>query len=378
MSKRGISTAATFICVIAMVGTAWGSTASPASASNPRVDAKTATSAKAFGGLAGLIKAAKAEGTLNVIALPPDWANYGAIISSFQKKYGIKINSAQPDADSQTEIDAAVRLKGHDTAPDVFDLGTNVALGNTNLFAPYKVLIWKDIPATVKDKSGKWYGDYGGYSSIGYNPDAVPAPKTVSDLLKPAYRGKVALNGDPTRASAGFHGLMMVNIAMGGTATNLAPGVAFFHKLYTSGNFLKVDPTPATVQSGATPVVIDWEYLNAGYSKEFAGKIKWNTIVPRNDVVGAFYDQAINKDAPHPAAARLWEEYLYSNAGQILWLKGLARPVRLAAMIKAHAVSSSLVAALPKVTGKPLVLTPAQITADQAYLTQNWSSAIGG
>jgi putative spermidine/putrescine transport system substrate-binding protein len=326
----------------------------------------------------GLVAAAKKEGTLNVIALPPDWANYGAIISSFQKKYGIKINSAQPDGTSQDEIDAVVHLKGRDNAPDVLDLGTNVALGNTNLYAPYKVTEWKDIPANVKSKSGLWYGDYGGYSSIGYDPDAVPAPKSVNDLLKPAYKGKVALNGDPTTASAGFHGLMMVNIAEGGTATNLAPGVAFFHKLYTEGNFLKVDPTPATVQSGQTPVVIDWEYLNAGYAKEFAGKRKWNTLVPKNDVVGAFYDQAINKDAPHPAAARLWEEYLYSNAGQTLWLKGLARPVRLAAMLKAGTVSKSLVAALPKVTGKPLVLTPAQITLDQAYLTKNWSAAIGG
>lgn len=369
---------ASLICGIALIGTGWGFSAGPVSAGNPQVKASTATSAKAFGGLAGLVKAAKKEGTLNVIALPPDWANYGAIISGFQAKYGIKINSAQPDANSQDEIDAAVRLKGRDTAPDVFDLGTNVALSNTNLYAPYRVLTWKDIPANVKDKAGKWYGDYGGYSSIGYNPGVVPAPKSVSDLLKPAYRGKVALNGDPTKASAGFHGLMMVNIAAGGTATNLAPGIAFFHKLYQAGNFLKVDPTPATVQSGSTPVVIDWEYLNAGYAKEFAGKITWKTLVPRNDVVGAFYDQAINKDAPHPAAARLWEEYLYSNTGQILWLKGLARPVRLAAMLKAHAVNKSLTAALPKVTGKPLVLTPAQIKADQAYLTQNWSAAIGG
>src|SRR5947209_1051253 len=335
MRKRRSAFAASFVCGLVIIAASWGPLTSPASARVPAASASTATSVKAFGGLAGLVKAAKKEGTLNVIALPPDWANYGAIITAFQKKYGIKINSAQPDANSQDEIDAAVRLKGHDTAPDVFDLGTNVALANTNLYAPYKVMTWKDISANVKNKNGKWYGDYGGYSSIGYNPDVVPAPKSVKDLLKSAYRGKVALNGDPTKASAGFHALMMVNIAVGGTATNLAPGVDFFHKLSQSGNFLKVDPTPATIQSGQTPVVLDWEYLNAGYAKEFSGQVKWKTLVPKNDVVGAFYDQAINKDAPHPAAARLWEEYLYSNAGQTLWLKGLARPVRIAAMLKA-------------------------------------------
>lgn len=377
--RRGSTLAASIVCGLVVVVSGWGPLTSPASAKVPTATAPgKAKSVKDFGGLAGLIKAAKKEGQLNVIALPPDWANYGAIISSFQTKYGIKINSAQPDANSQQEIDAAVNLKGRDNAPDVFDLGTNVTLANTNLYAPYKVMTWTDIPTNVKDKNGKWYGDYGGYSSIGYNPDMVPAPKSVKDLLNSQYRGKVALNGDPTKASAGFHGLMMVNIAMGGTATNLKPGVDFFHQLYQSGNFLKVDPTAATVQSGQTPVVIDWEYLNAGYAKEFAGKIRWKTLVPKGAVVGAFYDQAINKDAPHPAAARLWEEYLYSNAGQTLWLKGLARPVRLAAMIKAKAVKPSLVKALPKVAGKPLVLTPDQITKDQAYLVQNWAAAIGG
>jgi putative spermidine/putrescine transport system substrate-binding protein len=132
------------------------------------------------------------------------------------------------------------------------------------------------------------------------------------------------------------------------------------------------------VQSGATPVVIDWEYVNAGYAKEFAGKVTWKTLVPKNDVVGAFYDQAINKDAPHPAAARLWEEFLYTNQGQLLYLKGLARPVRLAAMLKTHAVTAKAVAALPKVVGNPVIMTQAQIAKAQAYLQANWSSAIGG
>ena len=98
-----------------------------------------ATSAQDFGGLEGLVKAAKGEGELNVIALPPDWANYGALIKAFSDKYGIKVNSAQPDASSQDEINAANQQKGRSSAPDVFDLGQSVALANTALFAPYKV-----------------------------------------------------------------------------------------------------------------------------------------------------------------------------------------------------------------------------------------------
>ena len=45
-------------------------------------------------------------------------------------------------------------------------------------------------------------------------------------------------------------------------------------------------------------------------------------MIPSDASFAAYYDQAISKTAPHPAAARLWEEYLYSTTGQNLWLQG--------------------------------------------------------
>ena len=76
-----------------------------------------------------LIAAAKKEGTLNVIALPPTWANYGTIISTFEKTYGIKINSALPDGTSQHEVNAVKPENGTATAPDVLDIGLAVRPG---------------------------------------------------------------------------------------------------------------------------------------------------------------------------------------------------------------------------------------------------------
>ena len=279
------------------------------------VNAREATSAEDFGGMEGLIEAAKAEGELNVIALPPDWANYGEIISAFSEKYGIKVNSAQPDANSQDEINAANQQKGRSTAPDVFDLGQAIALANTSMFAPYKVATFDDIPDEFKDPDGTWVNDYGGYMSIGYDSSKVPEITGVNDLLKPEFRGKVALNGDPTTASAAANGVLMASIANGGSADDIAPGVDFFRRLNDAGNFLPVDPTPATVESGQTPVVIDWDYLNAAESKEIP---TWKVFVPNDALVGGYYFQAINKDGPHPAAARLWQEFLYSDEGQNL------------------------------------------------------------
>ena len=337
----------------------------------------TATSAADFGGMDALVAAAKKEGQLNVIALPPDWANYGEVITAFKAKYGITVNSAQPDASSQDEINAANQLKGQSKAPDVFDLGQAVASANTAMFAPYKVATFADVPVELKDPNGLFVNDYGGYMSIGFDQSKVPAPTAVTDLLKPAYKGKVALNGDPTQAGAAFAGVVMAALGNGGSGDDISKGVSFFGALKKAGNFLPVDPTPATIESGQTPVVIDWDYLNVGQATKLKGKVDWQVVVPENAVLGGYYVQAISKDAPNPAAARLWQEFLYSDEGQNLWLKGGARPVRLAAMEQAGTIDQAAFAALPKVSGTPVFLSTEQSDKAKEYLSANWRKAIG-
>jgi putative spermidine/putrescine transport system substrate-binding protein len=336
--------------------------------------AASATSAEDLGGMDALVKQAKEEGTLNVIALPPDWANYGNIIKAFQDKYGIKVQSDQPDAASQDEINAAQQLKGTERAPDVFDLGQSVALANTDMYAPYKVSTWNDVPDEFKDSDGTWVNDYGGYMSIGYDSKKVPEVTSLDDLLKPQFKGKVALNGDPTQAGAAFSGVMMASVLSGGSAGDLKPGVDFFAKLKKAGNLIPVDPTSATIESGQTPVVIDWDYLNAAESAKLPS---WKVVVPGDKAVAGYYYQAINKDAPHPAAARLWEEFLYSDEGQNLWLAGGARPVRADAMDKAGTIDKAKYDALPKVTGETVLPTNEQNAAGAKYLADNWAKAVG-
>ena len=98
--------------------------------------------------------------------------------------------------------------------------------------------------------------------------------------------------------------------------------------------------------------------------------------MPEGAAVGAFYVQAINKDAPHPAAARLWQEFLYSDEGQNIWLQGFARPVRIDAMIEAGTVDQEAVANLPEVKGDPTFLTQDQLAKAQQYLLENWEQAV--
>src|SRR5436309_5395505 len=355
---RHLGTAVAALIVLAACGgTSGGGTAS--------CNAKTATSASDCGGIDSLVAAAKKEGELNVIALPPDWANYGAIISGFTAKYGIRIDSANPNGSSQQEVDAIKQLQGTNRAPDVVDVGMKVALANTSIFTPYQVSTWNDILAGQKESTGLWVQDYGGFMGIGYDTSRVPGGTitAVSDLLKPRF--KVALAGDPTQSNQALNGVILASVANGGSLDDVSKGVDFFHTLKTKGNFVPVVGTSATVKAGQTPVLFEWDYLSTSHGKDVK---TWKIFVPENATIGGYYAQAISKTAPHPAAARLWEEYLYSDEGQNLWLKGLARPVRQAAMEKSGKVDTAALAKLPPISGTAQFLSPEQATAAKNYV----------
>ena len=307
---------------------------STSSSSNSGVNAATATSLSAFGGMDALVAAAKKEGLLNVITLPRNWANYGAIMDAFSQKYGIHITDANPDGSSQDELNAINQLKGQSRAPDVVDIGTAFAVKGNQAgdLAPYKVATWSNIPADAKAADGTYYASYGGYVAIGYNSATVKTPPTsFADLLKPIYKNQIAINGNPTQANAAFSAVFAAALANGGSLDNIAPGIAYFKKLHQAGNFVPVKGSAATMESGQTPIVVWWDYLLASEIKPGVPGLK--IVIPSDAKYASYYDQAISKYAPHPAAARLWEQYLYSTTGQNLWLKGFARPIELPTLV---------------------------------------------
>ncbi len=252
------------VAALALLGAGCSSSSSTpsSSSSSGATNWATVTSAAAGGGMSKLIAAAKKEGTLNVIALPSDWANYGNIIKEFAKQYGIKVNSIAPDDSSAQEVTQIQQKNGTSLAADVLDVGSSVATASTTLFAPYKVSTWSSIPADQKSPTGLYVEDYGGYMSVGYNSAKFPAITSLSQLLGSKFKSAVALNGNPTEANAALNGVMMANLADGGTAGSIANGVNFFQKLKAAGNYVPVQATAATIKAGTTPVVFNWDYLN--------------------------------------------------------------------------------------------------------------------
>jgi putative spermidine/putrescine transport system substrate-binding protein len=355
---------------------------SPATAFASRSASQQTPPLRGKGQFNNILREAKKEGRINTIALPPDWANYGEIMSTFQKRYGLRLTNDNPDASSAQEHQAVRSLKGDPRAPDVLDVGPSFAIDGAKegLYARYFNRFFGTVPRAMKDGRGYWVGDYWGVISFGVNRAVVSnVPKTWADLLKPEYKNRVALNGSPLTSGSAVAGVFSAALANGGSLGNISPGIDFFARLKQAGNFIPVQATPQTIASGQTPIVIDWDYLNLAYIKEFpAARIA--VSVPTRGVYGAYYCQAINATAPHPWAARLWQEFLYSDAGQLLWLKGFSHPARFADMAKRKVIPKALVDALPApaLYAQVRFASAGQLTAARAKIASEWPSKVGG
>jgi putative spermidine/putrescine transport system substrate-binding protein len=331
-----------------------------------------------------LIKGAKAEKVINTIALPPDWANYGAVMSTFQKKYGLKLNNEAPDDSSGQEIQALISYRHNASLePDAVDVGPSFAAAGKaqGLFAPYRNSHWDTIPASLKDPEGYWVGDYYGVIAFGANRDIVKTmPQDWSDLLKPEYKNMVSIDGDPRSASDAFMAVWAAALANGGSLDNIKPGIEFFAELKKRGNFVPVDNYPANIAKGTTPIALKWDYLLLGYIDEFKGNPPLTVVIPKTGVIAGWYAQAISKYSFHPYAARLWEEFLYSDEGQLLWLEGYAHPARFNDLAKRGKIPGWLEKKLPPASAYAKAQFPSveQTNKAAAVVQKLWGPMVVG
>jgi len=335
------------------------------------------TNASQGGGMGGLVKACQKEGQLNVVALPHYWANYEDMLTGFKAAYGVKIDEADPEASSQSEIDQSLQLKGTTRAPDVFDIGLAVAAKyvGTGTFAPYKVKTWSYLLGASSFPTAEVTPNYTGTMTIGYD-GSLGTITSLNDLLLPKFKGKITLNGDPLGSTAGMNGIYMINKALGGTFDDITKGVDFFKKMKDAGNFVLVNPSQATIISGQTPVVIDNGYLQAGVVKLFAAAGKsWKMYTPAS--VGSTYHMAVSAWAPHPACARLWMEYTLGETGAKVFAIGGATPTLWVWLVKTGRAPAVGIAAIGKSKVSAEAASAAQTLAARTYLKTAWPAAVG-
>jgi putative spermidine/putrescine transport system substrate-binding protein len=334
-----------------------------------------------------LAAAATEEGMLTTIALPHDWCGYGEMIAGFKAAYpGIEVNELNPNGSSADELEA-VRANMNNAgpqAPDVLDVGLSFgpAAAEEGLLAPYQVATWDSIPEDAKDAEGYWYGDYYGVMSIIVNTDLVdPVPTSMEDLLKPEYVGQVALAGDPRTANNAAMAVMAAGLARGaepGEASAEA-GLQFFAELNEAGNFVPVDGSTGTLAQGTTPILLDWDYNGLATRDQLAGNPPVEVVVPSDAVVAGTYVQAVSAYAPHPNAARLWMEYIYSDEGQLHYLGGYCHPIRFNEMAERGVLPQELIDALPPAEAYEAAVFPSleATVAHSSAVQAGWETIVG-
>jgi putative spermidine/putrescine transport system substrate-binding protein len=339
------------------------------------------------GAMEDLAAAAKKEGQLTVIALPHDWCGYGDVIAGFKAKYPeITVNELNPDAGSADEVEAIKANKDNmgPQAPDVIDVG--LAYGPQSkadkLIQPYKVATWAEIPDNVKDADGYWYGDYYGVMAFGVNKDIVKnTPADWADLLKAEYANSFALTGDPRASNQAILAIMSSGIARGAEPGQASgdKGLEFFAELNKAGNFVPVSAKSGTIAQGQTPIVAGWDYNMLAWRDGLKGNPPMDVVIPASSSLAGVYVQAISAYAPHPNAAKLWMEYIYSDEGQLGWLKGYCHPARFNAMVAAGKVPKDLLDKLPpaEAYNKAIFPTVEQQAANKKSVTEGWDKVVG-
>lgn len=327
------------------------------------------------------------EAELTVIALPHDWCGYGDVIAGFKAKYpNIKVNELNPDAGSGDEVQAIIANKDNKgpQAPDVIDVGLSFgpSAKNDKLIQPYKVATWNTIPDSAKDAEGYWYGDYYGVLAFQVNSDLVKnPPQDWADLLKPDYKNQVALAGDPRASNQAIQAVYAAGLSTGAkTAADAGKaGLDFFSKLNKAGNFVPTIGKAASLAQGATPIVIRWDYNALADKDTLKGNPNVSVIVPKSGVVAGVYVQAISAYAPHPNNAKLWMEYLYSDEGQLGWLKGYCHPIRFNDLAKNGKIPQALLAKLPPADAYAQAVFPTldDQNASKDIITKQWDTVVG-
>jgi putative spermidine/putrescine transport system substrate-binding protein len=329
-----------------------------------------------------LVQAAQTEGELAVIGLTRSNANYGTIFDAFSERYGIKVVLLDPAATSSDQVDAIRNGLGSPAdAPDVVEVGLAYApdLKAGGLSAPYKVRTWDSIPDGFKDPDGYWFGGYYGSLVLEVNTSRVQDPlNDWGDLLKPEFQGTLALTGDPAHGHpAGLTAVAAAGRAAGGSLADVWSGLAFFRRLDEAGSFMAALGSWRSLDFDANSVQAWWDF-NAMLNQELNGPATV-TVIPASGQVACVFAQGISACAPHPNAARLYEEFLFSDEGQLLWLQGHAHPARLDDLVQRQAVSGQLLACLPAVPAgtETCFPTPEELKAVREVCEEQWDKVVG-
>jgi putative spermidine/putrescine transport system substrate-binding protein len=224
-----------------------------------------------------------------------------------------------------------------------------------------------------------WTGGYYGVMAIEANKAVVKnVPQNWEDLLKPEYKGQVALTGDPRSSNQAAQSVFAASLANGGSLDDVQPGLDYFAEMNSAGNFVPVIAKVGTIAQGATPIVLAWDYNAFGDKVSLAGNPPIEVVYP-SPTIASMYVQAISAYAPHPNCAKVWMEVIHSDKGQMAWMKGFAHGVHQADMEARNVIPADLKAQLPASSAYASAVSPSpeQLSAARDAIKTGWDTTVG-
>lgn len=330
-----------------------------------------------------LITNAKKEGKLQAIGIPPEWADYKDILAGYASLYVPVSYQAEAEYSSAQELEV-FKNSIHHPHGDIGDVGFSFGpvARQQGLITPYIHSHWTDIPANLKDPDGYWCTEYWGAQAFVINTDLVKNPPTsFKELLAGNYKNMVGIDGDPRQATDALNAVYSAALAMSGSTASIQPGIDYFAQLKKKGSFTSARSSLANITKGEVAIAVMWDYLGLGYRDSLAGNPHIQVLIPSDGSIAGPYVSIVNKTAPDPYAARLWIEYIFSDAGQLDYLKGYAHPARYQALVAANKIPADLAAKLPSAeqyANVKFVTDSTQLANAVNTLNQNWASQVLG
>jgi putative spermidine/putrescine transport system substrate-binding protein len=258
---------------------------------------------------------------------PPEWADWASMLKAIKTDLNYDIphdnkNSGQALAQILAEKSNPVGDIGY------FGVTFGMKAKAQDALEPYKPVNWDQVPAGLKDPEGYWTTIHSGTLGLFVNKDALggkPVPACWKDLLKPDYKGMVGYL-DPSSAAVGYVGVVAVNLALGGSASNFDPAINFFKDLRKNDPIVPKQTSYARVVSGEMPILFDYDF-NA-YRAKYTEKGNFEFVIPCEGSVVFPYVVGLVKNAPDKDKAKKVMDYLLSDKGQAIWTNAYLRPAR--------------------------------------------------
>lgn len=235
------------------------------------------------------------------------------LAAAFKAAHGIEV-TIQRATSRQTAERLVQAARSPQGGIDVIDGRSAIPhLKRAGLLAPMPADILRLLPAERIDRDGFWVATNLYFHAIAINTELVaPArqPRALADLLLPEWRGRMAWSGQATLSgAAGFIGAVQRD-------RGEAAGQAFLGKL--AGQQIATFDVPSRqivdkLIDGQFAIALQVFNHQVAVSAAAGAPVSWLAMEPMTGSVAAI---AMTRQAPHPAAARLFVEFVLSHPGQ--------------------------------------------------------------